>query len=111
MSSNEPTKMSFCDHDVAKLAALAKVALSQEEQEQLKLDLTQIVGYVERIRQAPVDALPPITHALQVQLPLRNDDALETPLGRRCIADSAGYKDGLVEVPAILPPQTHKKEV
>ncbi|MEM7494657.1 MAG: Asp-tRNA(Asn)/Glu-tRNA(Gln) amidotransferase subunit GatC [Myxococcota bacterium] len=111
MRQGKSTTMPFSDHDIAKLADLAKVALSQEEREQLKLDLTQIVGYVKRIRQASLDKLSPMTNdARHMQLPLRNDDALESPPGRRCIEDSAGYKDGLVEVPAILPPQSRKED-
>lgn len=94
---------SLSDSDVARLAQLSQLRLTQDEREHLKHDLTQVIQYIERIQQVPIEGVASMAHVYDTPLPLRDDTPRQQCLGRRCIADSAGYSEGLVQVPGILP--------
>ncbi len=91
------------DSDIDQLAQLSQLHLTTTEKEHFKQDLTQIIQYIERIQQVPVKDVSAMAHTHDIQLPLRDDTAQEPSLGTRCVSGSAGYDDGLVKVPGILP--------
>ena len=45
--------------DIEKLASLARIALAQEEKQQLSRDLESILGYVSELKSAPMSDLLP----------------------------------------------------
>ena len=94
---------SLSDDDVAQLAHLSQLYLTKNEQEHFKQDLTQVIEYIERINKVQVQNVPRMAHVNDMALPLHKDEPAQPCLGRRCIADSAGYEEGLVKVPSILP--------
>ena len=94
---------SLSDGDVARLAQLSQLSLTASENEHLKQDLTQVIQYMERIQKVEVQNVPRMAHVHDIALPLREDLPKEPCLGTSCVSDSAGYGDGLVQVPAILP--------
>ena len=57
-------------HDVAKLARLA---LSDEEAEQMTADLDHILEYVETLRELDTEGIEPTAHAIPLETPLRED--------------------------------------
>ncbi|MEM7589811.1 MAG: Asp-tRNA(Asn)/Glu-tRNA(Gln) amidotransferase subunit GatC [Myxococcota bacterium] len=94
---------SLSDNDVARLAHLSQLSLTADEKERLKEDLTQVIQYIERIQKVQVQDVPRMAHVHDISLSLREDVPRQPCLGTSCISDSAGYSDGLVQVPAILP--------
>jgi aspartyl-tRNA(Asn)/glutamyl-tRNA(Gln) amidotransferase subunit C len=93
--------MSFSIESVHKLASLARLKLSSEESERMQRDLNDIVLYVEQLFAVDVENIPPMTHAIPMDLPRRQDVAVSV-IGREGILGSAGYDDGLVRVPKII---------
>lgn len=94
--------MAFSPDDVARLALLARLELHEEEKARLATELGRIVGYVDELAAVDVTGVEPMTHAVPTTLTLRPDVAQEEVAGRRALAGSAGYDDGLVRVPKIV---------
>ncbi|HXW60373.1 MAG TPA: Asp-tRNA(Asn)/Glu-tRNA(Gln) amidotransferase subunit GatC [Myxococcota bacterium] len=93
--------MTFDTNNIAKLALLARLALSEKEMERLGSELERILEMVKELQKVDVTGLKPMSHADDRGLPLREDVAY-TPNGRKNLEQSQGYEDGLVRVPKII---------
>jgi len=71
--------MPISREEVDELALLARLRLGDEEAERLRADLTQILAYVEKLRGVPTAGVLPMTHAVPMDCPLR-DDQVAPPL-------------------------------
>lgn len=91
----------FTESDVINVARLARLSLSKDEISRFKEDLGRILAFIEQLQEVDVAKVEPMSHAGQLSLTLRGDEALET-LGRECLKSSAGYEDGLIRVPKII---------
>ena len=88
--------------EVRKVARLARLALDEGQLDKLAGQLNAIVGYVEALQEVDVKGVEPLSHAIHMEQPRRDDVALVGVVGRRGLAGSAGYEDGLVKVPKIV---------
>jgi len=91
--------------DVRETATLARLELSDEEVARLTRELDAILGYMELLDQLDVTDVPPMTHAVALDLPLRDDvvEALEPQLPvELALADAPRAHDSLFEVPNII---------
>ena len=93
--------MSFTVENVRSLARLARLSLGEGEIESLRRDLSEVVQYVEMLQKVNIDGVEAMTHAIPVDLSLR-DDLEGVCVGRAGLLGSAGYEDGLVKVPKII---------
>lgn len=91
----------FIKSELAKVARLARLAISDDEMKHFQEDLERIVTYVELLNEVDIDGVEPMAHAGDRTLSFREDVAFK-PLGRECVKSSAGYEDGLVRVPKII---------
>jgi aspartyl-tRNA(Asn)/glutamyl-tRNA(Gln) amidotransferase subunit C len=94
--------VALSDNDVKKVARLSRLALDDAELAKLKGQLNAIVGYVEALQEVDVEGVEPLSHAIHMEQPRRSDEPLLDVVGRRGLAGSAGYEDGLVKVPKIV---------
>ncbi len=91
--------------EVRQTAQLARLELSDEELARLQRELDAILGYMELLGRLDVSDVPPMTHAVSLDLPLRDDvlEALEPHLPvDAALADAPQRQDGLFEVPKII---------
>ncbi|HEX8951861.1 MAG TPA: Asp-tRNA(Asn)/Glu-tRNA(Gln) amidotransferase subunit GatC [Polyangia bacterium] len=98
-----PTKIT--DADVRETATLARLELSDDEVARLTRELDGILGYMELLDQLDVSGVPPMTHAVSLDLPLRDDvlEALEPQLPlAAALSDAPRPHDGFFEVPKII---------
>ena len=98
-----PTKIT--DADVRETATLARLELSDDEVARLTRELDAILGYMELLDQLDVSGVPPMTHAVSLDLPLRDDvlEALEPQLPlEAALSDAPRPHDGFFEVPKII---------
>jgi aspartyl-tRNA(Asn)/glutamyl-tRNA(Gln) amidotransferase subunit C len=98
-----PTKITA--DDVRETATLARLDLSDEEVARLTRELDAILGYMELLDKLDVSGVPPMTHAVSLELPLRDDvlEALEPQLPlESALADAPRRHDGCFEVPKII---------
>ena len=97
------TKISAAD--VRETATLARLELSDEEVARLTRELDAILGYMELLDQLDVSGVPPMTHAVALDLPLREDELerLEPQLSvEAALADAPRAQHGCFEVPKII---------
>jgi aspartyl-tRNA(Asn)/glutamyl-tRNA(Gln) amidotransferase subunit C len=65
--------MALTRAEVKELAALARIRLGDEEADRLVADLGAILGYVEELRAVDTRGVAPMTHAVPLDCPLRED--------------------------------------
>ena len=98
-----PTKITAAD--VRETATLARLELDDAEIERMTRELDAILGYMELLDRLDVRDVPPMTHAVSLELPLRDDvvEALEPQLPVAvALGDAPRAHDGFFEVPKII---------
>lgn len=90
------------DIDIAKVADLARLALSAEELEAYGVQLQDILEHAERVQSLPTEGIDPTSHPLPMVNGFRPDEV--TPcLDRDSFLDAApDSEDGQFRVPRIL---------
>lgn len=88
--------------EVIAIAHLARLALSDDELEALRGELSAILGHVAALAEVDTTGVEPMTHAMPVTLRLR-DDVVEAPLPVEvALADAPAQRADAFEVPAVL---------
>ena len=84
------------DIDVVHVARLARLALDPAHAAAMQGDLEKILAIVAELSEVDVSDVPPTTHPLPFQLPLRDDVAGEplTPEARDALLAGAPSHDG-----------------
>ena len=59
--------------EVERIAALARLSLSNEEAERMAADLDSILGYVATLAEVDTEGIAPTSHAIPLPTPLRED--------------------------------------
>lgn len=63
--------------DVLKLARLARLTITDEEIEQYRKELSEILRYVEQLQQADITGLKPTTQVTGLKNVMREDEAVD----------------------------------
>jgi len=88
--------------EVAHLARLSRLALTDEELDHFAVQLDQIIAAVARVQEVAADGIPPTTHAVPVTNVFR-DDVVVPPLGADRVLDQApAMEQQRFRVPRIL---------
>jgi aspartyl-tRNA(Asn)/glutamyl-tRNA(Gln) amidotransferase subunit C len=58
---------------VAKLAKLAQLEFNPEETESIRIDLQQMIGFVEKLNEIDTEGILPLTHISKTENSLRED--------------------------------------
>lgn len=87
---------------VRKVALLARLALSEPEEEQFATQLSNILDYFEQLNELDVTDVPPTFRALDASNIVRSDTLIPDP-NREAILDNAPDRDGeFFKVPKII---------
>jgi aspartyl-tRNA(Asn)/glutamyl-tRNA(Gln) amidotransferase subunit C len=87
---------------VRKVASLARLALSETEEQQFTGQLNSILDYVQKLDELETEGVPPTTRAIEVSN-ITRPDALETFAGREDILSSApDREEDFFKVPKIM---------
>jgi aspartyl-tRNA(Asn)/glutamyl-tRNA(Gln) amidotransferase subunit C len=87
---------------VHKVAHLARLALTDQEEETLTAQLQEILGYFDQLSELDTSDVPPTTRAIEVVNVVRADE-LKINLSRDAILDCAPERDGeFFKVPKII---------
>ncbi|MGI8934282.1 MAG: Asp-tRNA(Asn)/Glu-tRNA(Gln) amidotransferase subunit GatC [Phormidesmis sp.] len=87
---------------VRKVAKLARLELSDAEEQQFTSQLSSILEYVQQLDELDTESVPPTTRAIEVSN-ITRPDQLETFTEREAILDSAPDREGdFFKVPKIL---------
>ncbi|MDK9700674.1 MAG: Asp-tRNA(Asn)/Glu-tRNA(Gln) amidotransferase subunit GatC [bacterium] len=93
----------FSKEEVAKLALLAHLDVSDRELDALHHDLNQIVGYVDRLEQVDVTGLEPMQHAFDAKNIWR-EDVVQPSLPQEVALQNAPHRiENFFAFPRIVP--------
>jgi aspartyl-tRNA(Asn)/glutamyl-tRNA(Gln) amidotransferase subunit C len=94
--------MPITREEVAHLARLSRLALSDDELDRFAGQLDVIIGAVARVGEVAADGIPPTSHAVPVTNVYR-DDVVVPPIGAAAALDQApAAEQGQFRVPRIL---------
>lgn len=88
--------------DVAKLAHLARIAMSDEELDRLVPQLAVIIESVAAVSGVAADDIPPSSHALPMQNVMRADEVRPSLLPEQVLAGAPEEEQQRFKVPRIL---------
>jgi len=88
--------------DIAKVALLARIALSAEELEQYSSQLLDILEHAERVQALPTDGVEPTSHPLAMVNGFRPDEVGPCLEPASFLSQAPDTEDGRFRVPRIL---------
>ena len=88
--------------DVAHLARLARIAMTDDELDRLAGELDVILGAVARVQEVAAADIPPTSHALPLTNVLRADEPAPSLGAEAALAAAPEAEDGRFRVPQIL---------
>ncbi len=94
--------MALTRDEVAEIAQLARLALSEGELESLRGELAAILDHVAALREVDTTGVEPMTHAVPTTLRLRTDTVQPSFDQDVALGDAPVARDGCFEVPAII---------
>lgn len=95
MSRIEPASL-------ARVASLARLALSEDEITSMSRDLEQMLNYVATLARLDTEGVPPTAHGFELATPLRPDQPAE-PLDPELAVSNAPQREGTAFlVPKVL---------
>jgi aspartyl-tRNA(Asn)/glutamyl-tRNA(Gln) amidotransferase subunit C len=92
----------FTSSDVAKLAELARLALSPEELEKFAAQIGDIFDYFEQMQALDTEGVAPIVHPLELTNVMREDIAAESLPQDVALSNAHRREDGSFVVPQIF---------
>ncbi len=94
--------MALTTHEVARLAALARIALSPDELAMLAPQLDVILDAVAQVTEVAGDDVPPMSHALALTNVFRADEVRPSLTAQAVLAGAPSVEDDRFRVPRIL---------
>jgi aspartyl-tRNA(Asn)/glutamyl-tRNA(Gln) amidotransferase subunit C len=95
--------MSLETRDVAKIAHLARLAITEQEMPVYASGLSKIINFVEQLNSAEVADVQPMAHPLAGQVQrMRPDEITETDAHEKYQRNAARVEAGLYLVPKVI---------
>ncbi len=87
------------DETMEYVGILAKLELSQEEREQAKKDMEQMLDYIDMLNTLDTDGVEPMSHVFPIHNVFREDTVENTDEHEKMLANAPSAKDGAFKVP------------
>ncbi len=87
---------------VAKIAKLARIRVSEEQQEALAGELSNILTWVEQLNELDTEGVEPMTSVVAVKPPLREDKVTDGRCPEKILANAPEAEHGFFAVPKVL---------
>jgi aspartyl-tRNA(Asn)/glutamyl-tRNA(Gln) amidotransferase subunit C len=88
--------------EVQRIAALARLALTPAEEQDLLEHFDKILRYVEKLNTVDTADVAPMSHAVEVSSPLREDCVTNQPNPEALLANAPTREDHFFKVPKII---------
>jgi aspartyl-tRNA(Asn)/glutamyl-tRNA(Gln) amidotransferase subunit C len=88
--------------DVRHVARLARIALTDDEIEALREDLSEILSYAEKVGEVATADVPPTGHAYPLSNVLREDEPRDSLPPQVAVSTAPEAEDGRFRVPRIV---------
>jgi aspartyl-tRNA(Asn)/glutamyl-tRNA(Gln) amidotransferase subunit C len=90
------------DFDVKYVAHLARIALTAGEQEKFGAQLSNILGYIEKLNELDVSGIEPTAHAVPLVNVFRADEVRPSLPTAEALRNAPASANGLFMVPKIV---------
>ncbi|HXV81939.1 MAG TPA: Asp-tRNA(Asn)/Glu-tRNA(Gln) amidotransferase subunit GatC [Candidatus Binatia bacterium] len=94
--------MKLTREEVQRVAVLARLQLSPEDEEGLTEQLDQILEYMEKLNQLDTSGTEPFSHGGNVATPLREDIVTNQPNPEGLLANAPARVNDFFQVPKII---------
>ena len=94
--------MSISKEEIIKIAHLAHINVSQEEIKQVEKKLVGILGLIEKMQDVDTDSIEPMSHALNINQPLREDKVTEKDIRDKSLSLAPHSEQSLFIVPQVI---------
>ena len=94
--------MSLNQADLKKIAHLARINVSEQETKVLEEKLQGIMSLIDQMQNVETDNVEPMSHAIEVSQPLREDIVKETDIRKDSLALASDVQDSLFVVPQVI---------
>jgi aspartyl-tRNA(Asn)/glutamyl-tRNA(Gln) amidotransferase subunit C len=88
--------------DIERLAALARLRLSDEEKTEFSQQLSQILGFFQQLQSIEVGEIAPMSHPFETDAPLREDDPSPGWSPQRALLNAPASRDNQLVVPKVI---------
>ncbi|MEI7937065.1 MAG: Asp-tRNA(Asn)/Glu-tRNA(Gln) amidotransferase subunit GatC [Verrucomicrobiota bacterium] len=94
--------MANVDIDVKYVAHLARLSLSAEEEQKIGAQLSNILGYIEKLKEVDVTGVEPTAHAFPLVNVTRPDEVRPSLSNEDALRNAPSTANGLFIVPKIV---------
>jgi len=94
--------MAGTDFDIRYVANLARLSLSADEEQQLGAQMGNILGYIEKLKEADVNEVEPTAHAFPLVNVARPDERRPSLPHEEALRNAPAQANGLFMVPKIV---------
>ena len=94
--------MSITREEIKKVAHLARINVSQAELEQVEKKLVGILALIEKMQEVNTDSIAPMSHALDINQPLREDKVTEKDIRDKSLSLAPHSEQSLFIVPQVI---------
>jgi aspartyl-tRNA(Asn)/glutamyl-tRNA(Gln) amidotransferase subunit C len=94
--------MSLDKATVARIAALARIRVAEEDLDGLAGELSNILGWIEQLDAVDTEGVPPMSQAADLKLRWRADVVTDGGIPEKVLANAPAAKDGFFTVPKVI---------
>lgn len=88
--------------DVAKVASLARLKISEEELATYAPQLSGIIGFVEQLGEVDTENVEPLANVVDITLRLREDEITDGQIQEKILANAPETLEGFFVVPKVV---------
>ena len=88
--------------EIRKVAALARLTLTEDEVVRMTADIARILDYVAKLDELDTKSVEATSHIVAMETPFRADVVTSTPSVESSLANAPEREDGYFVVPAII---------
>jgi aspartyl-tRNA(Asn)/glutamyl-tRNA(Gln) amidotransferase subunit C len=94
--------MSVDNDTVRRVAHLARVAVAEDEIDNLRGELNAILAFVEQLAEVPVEGIEPMTSVTPMAMKMREDNVTDGGIADAIIANAPAHEHHFFLVPKVV---------
>ncbi len=87
---------------VARIAKLARIRITEDQQEAMAGELTEILNWVEQLSELDTEGVEPMTSVVEMSLPQRQDQISDGDCADKVLANAPEGAHGFFAVPKVV---------
>lgn len=94
--------MSLDKATVARIAALARIRVPEEDLDGLAEELSHILGWIDQLNEVDTENVLPMSQAAEQKLRWREDRVTDGDIAEKVLANAPARRDGFFTVPKVV---------